>query len=80
VGSDSKHLKLALFDGRATWDAIAFRQGEWVGKLPNRIDVVYHLEVNEWRGEQRFQLNVQDIQPADMADVVHRLVGENPLK
>ncbi len=64
VGREGRHLKLALSDGRATWDAIAFRQGEWAGELPGVIDVAYHLEVNEWNGQRRLQLNVQDIRPA----------------
>jgi single-stranded-DNA-specific exonuclease len=64
VGRERRHLKMALSDGRATWDAIAFRQGEWAGRLPAVIDVAYHLELNEWNGQRRLQLNVQDIQPA----------------
>jgi len=45
-----------------TADAIAFNQGHWLGKLPNRVDVAYMLEVNEWGGEKRLQLNVRDVQ------------------
>lgn len=73
VGANGKHLKLALYDGRITWDAIAFRQGEWAGKLPNRVDIVYHLEINEWRDRQQLQLNVQDIRPAGLDEVALRL-------
>lgn len=62
VGED--HLKMTLSDGRAVWDAIAFRQGEWAGRLPRRIDVVYTLEVNEWNEERRLQLNVKDLRPS----------------
>jgi single-stranded-DNA-specific exonuclease len=58
-----RHLKMTLGDGRKVWDAIAFRQGEWAGKLPRRIDVVYTLEVNEWNEEKRLQLNVKDLRP-----------------
>ncbi len=61
VGNDGNHLKLRLSNGRVTWDSIAFRQGEWIGKLPDRVDVVYHLEVNEWNRQRQLQLNVQDI-------------------
>jgi single-stranded-DNA-specific exonuclease len=64
VGREGRHLKLALSDGTATWDAIAFRQGAWAGQLPATIDVAYHLEVNEWNGRRRLQLNVQDMRPA----------------
>jgi single-stranded-DNA-specific exonuclease len=58
-----RHLKMTLSDGRAVWDAIAFRQGGWAGKLPRQIDVVYTLEVNEWNEEKRLQLNVKDLRP-----------------
>ena len=65
VGTGGRHLKLALLADRVTWDAIAFRQGEWVSRLPERIDIVYHFEVNEWNGRRRLQLNVQDIRPTE---------------
>ena len=62
VGSDGRHLKLSLADKQGrTWDAIAFRQGEWSEQLPNTIDLIYVLEVNEWRGRVSLQLNVKDI-------------------
>jgi single-stranded-DNA-specific exonuclease len=64
VGSEGKHLKLSLSDGWQSWDAIAFGQGEWAGKLSDRVDIAYHLEVNEWNNRQQLQLNVQDIRPA----------------
>jgi single-stranded-DNA-specific exonuclease len=64
VGKDGRHLKLTLYDGRVNWDAIAFRQGEWADKLPDRVDLAYHLEINEWNERQSLQLNVQDVRPA----------------
>jgi hypothetical protein len=64
VGRDGSHLKLTLFDGTVTWDGIAFRQGEWARALPEYADLVYHLELNEWRGTRRLQLNVQELRPA----------------
>jgi single-stranded-DNA-specific exonuclease len=73
VGNDNNHLKLTLSDGWSTWDAIAFRQGDWAGKLPDRIDLVYHLEINEWNSQRRLQLNVQDIRSAGNEDDVARL-------
>lgn len=64
VGRESRHLKLRVSDGSAAWDAIAFRQGEWAGRLPDVVDLAYHLEINEWNGQRQLQLNVQDIRPA----------------
>lgn len=62
VGADGRHLKLRLADARGVvWDAIAFRQGEWIGRLPRQIDVAYMLESNAWNDRVNLQLNVQDI-------------------
>ena len=64
VGTDGNHLKLTLSDGRGIKDAIAFHQGRWAGKLSGYIDVVYSLEINEWNGRKRLQLNVKDLRPS----------------
>ncbi len=61
VGTD--HLKLTLSDGNVLMDAIAFRQGSWLGNLPPHIDVAYQLEAQTWNGRTRLQLNVKDIKP-----------------
>ena len=63
VGADGKHLKLTLSDGTRWLDAIAFRQAHWLGHLPPQVDVAFTLEINEWNGEHRLQLNVQDLRP-----------------
>ncbi len=63
---DGSHLKLTLSDRGIWWDGIAFRQGEWAGRLPERVDVVYYLRENEWNGETRLQLEIQDLRPAEI--------------
>lgn len=64
VGSDGRHLKLTVSDGRAWWDAIAFRRGKEANQLPERIDLAYQLDMNERNKEKRLQLVVQDWRPA----------------
>ena len=66
VGSDGKHLKLAVRDPRTrtTMDAIAFRMGEWYGNLPSRVDLAYAVEINEFNGRRSLQLNVKDMRGA----------------
>lgn len=64
VGAEGKHLKLTLGDGRVIYDAIAFRQGYHIADLPHRVDIVYSLEVNEWGGERRLQLNIKGVRPS----------------
>ena len=65
VGAEASHLKLTLGDGRAVIDGIAFRMGEWQEKMPPRVDVAFHLEVNEWNGEKRLQMNVRDLRESE---------------
>jgi single-stranded-DNA-specific exonuclease len=73
VGKAGRHLKLRLSADGATWDAIAFRQGEWAGKLPDQVDIVYRLEVNDWNDRRLLQLNVQDVRPAGLDESITRL-------
>ena len=61
VGRDGAHLKLLVSDGKVVYDAIAFRQGNWHQRMPGNIDLLYIFEENEYLGEKRLQLNVQDI-------------------
>jgi single-stranded-DNA-specific exonuclease len=69
IGRERKHLKLTLGDGRGVaWDAIYFRHGELWGQIPNRIDVAYTLEINEWNSKKKLQLNVQDLREASDSD------------
>jgi single-stranded-DNA-specific exonuclease len=63
VGRDNAHLKLSVSDGYVTFDAIAFRQGEWANHMPSRIDLLYRFELNEFNGQKTLQLNVRDIKP-----------------
>jgi single-stranded-DNA-specific exonuclease len=65
IGAEGRHLKMTLSDGDSTVEAIAYRWGDAIGDLPDRLDVAYHLEVNEWNGQQRLQFNIQDMKPAD---------------
>jgi len=63
VGSEGKHLKLTLAAETEPRDAIAFRLGDRADEVGERMDLVYHLEVNEWNGSRSLQLNVQDFCP-----------------
>ena len=64
VGTDSKHLKLTVSDGRVTYDAIAFKMGAWDKEMPERVDLLYSFERNTYNGFETLQLNVKDLKPA----------------
>lgn len=59
-----KHLKMKLVSRGPTLDAIWWHHGELVEKVkPNAIVALMgRLEVNEWNGQRRPQLNVDDLQ------------------
>ncbi|MBI3242864.1 MAG: single-stranded-DNA-specific exonuclease RecJ [Chloroflexi bacterium] len=61
IGADGSHLKLYLSDGTSKVEGVAFRQAHWLKNMPNRVDVVYALELNEWQGETKLQMNVKDL-------------------
>lgn len=70
VGQDGAHLQLRLSSGEGedgssyrVVPAIAFRQGDWADCLPQYIDIVYTININEWNGRRNLQLMIQDIKP-----------------
>jgi single-stranded-DNA-specific exonuclease len=72
IGADGTHLRVYLSDGIKTVEAVAFRQAHWLKEMPRNVDVVYALELNEWNGERRLQMNVKDIRKS-IAQGVSRL-------
>lgn len=58
---DGSHLRVSFSDGSRTVDGIAFKQAHWLNNLPKSVDVVFGLEINEWQGEYRLQMNVKDM-------------------
>ncbi len=65
VGSNAAHLKLMLASDRRVWEAIAFRQGDRLSRLPPRVDTVFHFERNEYMGRVTPQLNILDLRAAE---------------
>ncbi|MDE2764827.1 MAG: DHHA1 domain-containing protein, partial [Chloroflexota bacterium] len=62
MGADGQHLRLSVRHGGALWDAVAFRQS-WAAGV-RRAHLVYRLEVDRFRGNERLRLNVEDYAPA----------------
>jgi single-stranded-DNA-specific exonuclease len=61
VGQDGTHLQMWVGDGQTKVQCIAFRQGSWAGRLPDQVDLAYTINLNEWNGQRKLQLMVQDI-------------------
>lgn len=60
----NEHLRLKLHDGRLTWPAVAFGLGG-IDKLPPdcRLDIIYRLTVDNWDGQRKLQLEIEDLRP-----------------
>lgn len=64
VGQEGRHLRLRLAGNTGQIDGIGFKLGALVDELAPVVDVAYYLEINEWNGNIKLQMNVQDIRPA----------------
>ncbi|GAE03999.1 single-stranded-DNA-specific exonuclease RecJ [Paenibacillus sp. JCM 10914] len=63
IGKEGKHLKLRLQQKREVVDAVAFGWGHLADVLPVGaiVDVLGELSINEWNGNRKVQLMIQDI-------------------
>jgi single-stranded-DNA-specific exonuclease len=61
VGSEKRHLKVTVGDGRRQFDGIAFNQADRQLINRGRIDAAFYLERNEYMGWKSLQLNIQDM-------------------
>ena len=59
----NRHLKLRFSRGRSTFEAIYFSVGQEGLRLQlgDRVDVAFHLQINEFRGSRQVQLQVLDV-------------------
>ena len=65
MGNNGAHLRLKLEQDTTTWDAVAFGLGNRLSEMHSAIDIVYNLELDQWRGQERRMLNILDFAPSD---------------
>ncbi|MBA7618600.1 Single-stranded-DNA-specific exonuclease RecJ [subsurface metagenome] len=63
MGNDGEHLRLKLKQGGTRWDGVGFRLGNYLAEVASLLDIVYNLEIDRWRGEERLRLNILDFAP-----------------
>ena len=65
-----KHMRLRLHNGRHLLQGIWFSSASELPSLQEGdvVDVAYVPQINEFRGEQSVQLNIQDIRPSCKAE------------
>ncbi|GGC81596.1 single-stranded-DNA-specific exonuclease RecJ [Enterococcus wangshanyuanii] len=61
IGADKSHLKFQLVQSNAALDAIAFQMGSQIDELgQGKTNVSGQLSINEWNGNKKPQLMVND--------------------
>ena len=60
MGNNSNHLRLKVRMDGSVWDGVGFRLGNHQTEITPRINIVYNLEVDNWKGKENLRLNIQD--------------------
>ncbi len=60
IGNGGDHIRLKLKQNGTIWDAIGFRMGKYLSEITRYLDIVYHLEIDTWGGNERLRLNMLD--------------------
>jgi len=64
LGKENKHLRFILQGGEVgkVLEAVAFGMGERSGEIKEEdyVDIVYTINLNEWKGNTRLQLKIKD--------------------
>ncbi|MFC2041977.1 single-stranded-DNA-specific exonuclease RecJ [Chloroflexota bacterium] len=61
MGNDGSHLRLKLRQNGTVWDGVGFNLGGYLPEVSSHLDIVYNLEMDSWRGNERLRLNLIDI-------------------
>lgn len=61
MGNNGDHLRLKLRHGNTQWDAVAFGLGSHIQDIKSSIDIVYNIELNKWRRDEKLRLNILDL-------------------
>lgn len=64
VGANGAHLRFKFNYNNTVWQGIGFDLGSLAERVPPLIDIVYNLEVDEWRNTPLLELNILDLAPS----------------
>lgn len=64
IGSTQAHLRLTVAEGGVMRKVIGFKLGGRASELAigSKVDLVYHVGVNEWNGRKEVQLVLKDFE------------------
>ena len=70
VGADKRHIQLTLSDGLHEFSAIWFNAPYKDPETPpSTADVVFRVQIDEWRGKRRIKLQILDIIAAEAGEL-----------
>ena len=67
IGSEGQHLKLDVSHGHGSWTALIFNGGDRWPPDTRRVDLVYTVNRDSWRGKEQLSLVVEDFRVSDSA-------------
>ena len=62
IGKDGAHLRMRLSSGGELRSAIGFRMGDRVGSMPEVIEAVVGLSINQWQDRRSVQCELRQLQ------------------
>jgi single-stranded-DNA-specific exonuclease len=65
MGTTGDHLRLRLEQNGSIWDAVAFGCGENLPEIQSPLDIVFHVELDQWNGRSTLRLNILDFAKAN---------------
>lgn len=81
VGAGGAHLKLTLAQGGRRLGGIAFREGPRAGNMPEAVDALFSLKLNEYMRRVEPELELRAMADADaVRQVQAKLAGESRLQ
>ncbi len=64
VSNTGRHLKCKFKSGNSVWTGIGFDLGEMAPEVTPNLDVVYTLDVDNWRNQETIELHLLDFRPS----------------
>ncbi|MGN0774034.1 MAG: single-stranded-DNA-specific exonuclease RecJ [Candidatus Ventricola sp.] len=61
IGKEGAHLRMRLSNGREMRSAIGFRMGDRAGSMPEVVEAVIGLSINEWQDRRSVQCELRQL-------------------
>ena len=68
MGTDGKHLRIRISDGRRLINCVGFSMGELADEIGegDSVDIAFSMEINEFNGTKNLQLLLKDVRKSEV--------------